>query len=263
MNRYGRHGTRAWLRRHLRRRETQQTSTSLVVAKSFIPNIVLNITVPAGVERVIIIMVGNLDDYDETNGQDNIIPLPSPIVNADPDSQGVQTVKQGAKICVKTFLDKINGQCEGASIYIDRKKLDEIILNFLRKERDNFPRHVKFDIDNFDGIFEKEFRRLLEDYQALHPQLFLTQKEWDICSTAQTDRENAPPDHTRVGQYHDRDLAVLNAVKYFEINYEEVTNREHLKKVHDFADAYEAFYRGERKGVMWVDDLGYFLGSFR
>jgi hypothetical protein len=252
MNRYGRHGTRAWLRRHLKRREKQQTSTSLTVAKPFIPNVILNITVPAGVERVIIIMVGNPDDFNDTNEQNKIFSLPPPIV--DQDSKEIQAVKRGAGYRISNFIDQTKARYNNVSVFIPPDTLAQIERKALIDERDHYSRDTVITQANLDQTFTKEFTRLLQEYKETSPNLFLSQRQWDICETARKDKEHAPLDWARVGDYHQRDLAILNAVKYLGIRPETETNREQLKLVHDWANEYDHFYQGRRKGVVWDDD---------
>lgn len=257
MHRYGRHGTSAWLRRHLRRRE-KRIASSLTIVKPFSPHVVLNITVPAGVERVIVIMIGNPDDFDETNIPENVYHLPPPIVDAQQDSREVQAVKQGAVFRISNFLDETKARYDNVSIFIASEDFERIIRKSLRDERERFPRDIVIGRNEFDQTFTEEFSRLFEEYQKANPTAFLTQRQWDICEIARIDKENAPPDWARIGDYHQRDLAVLNAVKYLGIRPETETNRVQLKQVHDWADEYDRFYRGERKGVLWADVPGGF-----
>ena len=124
MNRYGRHGSGAWLRRHKRLRQ-RQAPTSLVTAKPFIPNVVINITVPAGVERVIVIMVGNADDFDETDMPENVQRLTSGAVEGSLESLGAQKMRTYGQNSVQTFLARIQIKYEHGLIYIDESDVRE------------------------------------------------------------------------------------------------------------------------------------------
>lgn len=255
MNRYGRHGTRAWLRRYLRRREQLlQASNALVIAKPFISDRVLHITVPAGVERVIIMMIGNPDDFDETSIPENVYHLPPPVVDAHQDSKEIQAVKQGASFRVSNFLDETKSKYGNTSVFIPNEDIDKIARRALRDERERFPRDIIIDRNIFDQTFMEEFSRLVEEHKKAHPLTFLTERQWNICETARNDKEKAPPDWERVGDYHRRDLAILNAVKYLGIRPETETDRAQLKSVHDWADEYDLFYQEKRKGVLWEND---------
>lgn len=280
MNRYGRHGTGAWLRRHLRQRQ-QRISTALVTAKPFIPVVVFNITVPAGVGKVVIIVndeQGQPLHRTEIDGQGVIQSggvQPSSrfkIVESEQeeDDNATQKIKRLAFHGAYDFLEDIIFRYNDAAIYITAQDFDTYTQNLSTTNRRNAPSEVKGSEKGmpgvFDQIFLEEFRRLLRHQEDLlkesklaHSVEFLDLSQWEICDIAQKDRQKVLPDYTRVGQDHERDLAAMSAVKYFKIDHETATNWDQLKKVHDFADTYEKYYRGERKGEMWVGAPGIFL----
>jgi hypothetical protein len=258
MNRYGRHGSGAWLRRHRRLRQ-KQVSTSLVIAKPFIPNVVINITVPAGVERVIVIMVRDSEDFDETNMPENVRHLNPPTVDASPDSQGIQIMHVGGARAAQRLLQKIREEYGSSSVYID----DDDIRNYAASraidifDSPSFPFDQDYIFDDLKPIFVQSFQHTFEEHEGKHCNI-QTEENWHISEIVRIDKET----HLKnIYPIYQRDFGIIHAVEKSGITVQDVrTNIDRLQWIHTWADKYADFYSGKQEEVQRVHNLDRFRG---
>ncbi len=253
MNRYGRHGARAWLRRHKRRRQ-QQTSTSLAVVKPFIPLIVFNLTIPAGVERVIIIMVTNHEDFDETDGQENIRRLP-PAINQD-----AQKTERRANMNSQELLDQIKKIYGSSPIYLDEEDIRKYAISCAKELMKSIVLETEiFTTTNdlyefFVQVFKQGIKKNNEE-KAYHCNI-QEKKDWQLSEDVKTDKFTQSQLINGTIQPHE--LGIIYAMDKLNITPREArSNPECLQSILECSTTYVDCYN--REEVIRVISLERFL----
>lgn len=256
MNRYGRHGSNAWLRWHKKSRQKQRV-ISLAVKKPFIPVIVINTSVPMQhVGRIIVIVIGTPNGFDETNIQgiqeyvdSNQLALQNTDENPKLTPEN-QEIINSAQYSASNWVDDIQQIYGSTYVKINKDKLKLLAKKETREiVKRNLPLKSREEIDKLVDIyidaFLMEFAEKIEEIENIGP--ILSSQDWEIQKIAVKDKDAAPARYMR--HYHQRDLGVIQAIRHLDINLDEAPD--HLEEIHVWADKYDKIYSNPRKGVEW------------
>ncbi len=267
---YGRHGPRAWLRRHKNR---YRSSRLPVLARPVVADLTLTdpgvtivrVHLPANVERVIFIMIGNPNNDNEENRQDLQIftNQPADIVPSSlPDTEKMLKVVSSDNPIVGIAEFQAIDDAEhirdlhraGKFVVIDWVKVGDRASSLARRDvRAYYQRSVQGTTD--------DYRRSLDVYRTT----YLTQLNKEIGGAQERIRYLASPqevhlreiaiqDRQAFSSYKDdliRDLALIRVLTEFGIGVERAADR--LQDLRPYVEKYQSYYINPKEEVLWPD----------
>jgi hypothetical protein len=269
IHRYGRHGTRAWLR--WRQRHYIRPSLVPVPVVPTVPVVVIQVQAPINVERIIVIVTRSTDTFDDENTEqqgmvvreqlDLSQNIPSSLLHtynipktpsSDNDLDGAAMIK--AISDVREIKKLIR---DGKSVCVNQARLEEgvedIVYTYLKENRskvgfppDKLERRRLIDVCN--SAYQKYFQEEIGDDQESLKYL-ATPEETRLREIAMRDKEGAPPRHER--DYHIRDLAVIRVLQLRSIPLD--CARDQISVIHTLSDRYQEYYSNPREEVTWPD----------
>ena len=267
---YGRHGPHAWLRR---RKRLYRPSLLPVPARPVIADLALTdpgvtivrIHLPANVERVIFIMIGNPNDDNEEKRQEMqiITNQPADVVPSSlPDTEKMPKVVSSDNpiIGIAEFQ-----AIDDAEHIRDLHRVGKfVVINWVRAG-DGASSLARRDVRAYyqrsgQGTTD-DYRRSLDVYRTT----YLTQLNKEIGGAQERIRYLVSPqevhlrdaaiqDKQTFSSYDDnlvRDLAVIRVLAEFGIGVERAADR--LQDLHPYIEKYQSYFINPREEVVWPD----------
>lgn len=267
---YGRHGPRAWLKRHKRRYGRVPLLPVPVALPTVAPPTIIRVQIAVTTERIILIVI----EGQRPNDEKTVIQLPvynaSNATNNSSDTGEMRAI--GAK--EKGPLEHIQGRAKKRASYdVERIKAqyDQGQPITIRWDSINAINaiHAKNAIWKIfpedESPDERGKEALVKAYQQTYHDALLQALEYyqieemtdthiaRIRQRAMLDREQIPPPPPTSGKkdFHQRDLAVVRSLEELTSSWDIAI--EYLQQIHPLADAYEDYYKNPRKGQDWPD----------
>ncbi len=271
LHHYGRHGPRAWLRRHKRRYRSSLLPVPVrpVVADLTLtdPGVtIVRVHLPANVERVIFIMIGNSNDNNEENRQELEVTASRDLSFVDSSLQNIDSNIPKLSIGSNKLISNAQWQAfhdakeikklsdSGKFVEVDWEavelRIEHLVDTYLQQNspdggppsRSVYEELVTACRNAYRIRFNEEISSDSESIGYIH-----NPAEARLREIAIRDRQNAPTYSDR--DYHIRDIAVVRVLQEIHTPVDIAVDR--LTDIHRLADKYQEYFSTPRKGVIW------------